>query len=101
MWKHLAGSTADWLLLAQGATVLTVKGTKGGDIAPASTYSMSAAAYGQASRESCESCEIRAAVEREERPQGSACKKADNSLTVCLCPSLPVYPVWRVIHAAG
>ena len=92
MWKHLAGSTADWLLLAQGATVLTVKGTKGGDIAPASTYSMSAAAYGQASRDSCESCEIRAAVEREERPQGSACKMADNNLTVACVPLFPCTP---------
>ena len=47
MWAHLAGSTADWLMLSQGKAMLAVKGTRGGDGAPPSTYSMSAAAFGR------------------------------------------------------
>jgi len=46
-WQRLAGTTAEWLFLAQGRTMLTVKGTRGGERALPSSFALSAAAFGR------------------------------------------------------
>ena len=47
-WQRLSGTTAEWLFMSQGRTMLTVKGLKGGERALPSSFAMSAAAFGEA-----------------------------------------------------
>lgn len=49
-WQRLSGTTAEWLFMAQGHTMLTVKGLKGGERALPSSFAMSSAAFGQTKR---------------------------------------------------
>jgi hypothetical protein len=42
----LAGTTAEWLFLSQGRRMLSVKGLEGGERAMASSFALSAAAFG-------------------------------------------------------
>ena len=44
------GTTAEWLFLASGHTMLTVKGLVGGEKALPSSFAMSAAAFGRTKR---------------------------------------------------
>ena len=46
-WQRLSGTTAEWLFMSQGRTMLTVKGLKGGERALPSSFAMSAAAFGE------------------------------------------------------
>ena len=50
-WQELTASTAEWLFLSQGMSMLTVKGIKGGEIALVlpSSYAESSAAFGRSS----------------------------------------------------
>lgn len=47
-WGQIVGTVADWLFMSQGRTMLTVKGTKGGERALPSSFAMSAAGFGRA-----------------------------------------------------
>jgi len=46
-WDRLVATTAEWLLLSQGRSMLLVKGLKGGEPAAPSSFSATAGAYGK------------------------------------------------------
>ena len=46
-WQRILGTTAEWLFMAGGRRMLTVKGLMGGERALPSSFAMSAAAFGR------------------------------------------------------
>lgn len=44
-WQRIVGTTAEWLFMAQGRRVLTIRGLVGGERRAPSSFSLSAAAY--------------------------------------------------------
>ncbi len=43
----IAGTSAEWLFMSEGRRMLTVKGVRGGENAPVSSFAISAAGFGR------------------------------------------------------